>query len=132
MEDLLVMEKRSQTRYRTHFKARLKGDHGEGPALITNLSLSGLQLECDQQLIATLIPNINRPDPRSPIHIQVHFQVPTSRQSRADVDLMCLIIYTRRKAQDRYLLGVQFSRFEHHCDQDLQDYLQTFGEKASN
>lgn len=132
MEDLIVMEKRAQTRYRTRFNAILRSDDGqEGPALVTNLSLSGLQLECDHQLITTLIPNINRPDPRSPIRIHVHFEVPTSRHNRVDIDLMCLIIYTRRKAQDRYLLGAQFNLFEHHCEDDLEDYLQTFGEKIS-
>lgn len=126
----MTRDQRRRIRYRTHFKALLEGNDSEQHAIIRNLSLTGLQIECSHEVMAALTPNIQRPDPRIPVRVHVHFQVPTSRQSRANIDLECLIIYARRQAQDRYLIGAEFSSFEHHCEDDLQDYMSHFGERA--
>lgn len=126
----MTKDQRRRIRYRTNFNALLKGKSGEGNAVVRNLSLTGLQIECSHQVMAGLTPNTQRSDSRAPITIHVHFQVPTSRQSRADIDLECLIIYARRQAQDRYIIGAEFSSFEHRCEDDLQDYMGHFGERA--
>lgn len=130
MEELMTSDQRAQIRYRTNFKAQLASPNGEGEALLSNLSLSGLQLECSHRVIAALMPQPKQSSSTAPINIDVRFQVPTSRQSRADIDLKCLLIYTRRQAQDSYIIGAQFSTFEHHCEEDLQDYINHFGERA--
>ncbi|MAZ89031.1 MAG: hypothetical protein CL693_15495 [Cellvibrionaceae bacterium] len=135
MEEIIAMEQRGQIRYKAQFSAALSGSHTDtentqANATVTNLSLSGLQLECDHEVMSNLIPRVSQQDAGNPICIQVHFQVPTSQQSRADIDLECLIVYTRRVAQNRYLIGAQFKKFEHHCDADLEDYLRHFGERV--
>lgn len=129
MGKIFTEDPRGQVRFRTYFQAHLIGEQCEIEATVTNLSLSGLQLECGQQAISRLMPNKTKGNRQTPINIHVHFQVPTSSQSRADINLKCLIIYTRRQAQDRYLIGAQFSLFEHHCEVTLQDYIAHFGER---
>ncbi|MGH1374216.1 MAG: PilZ domain-containing protein [Cellvibrionaceae bacterium] len=128
----MTKEQRKRIRYRTNFKALLRDGVGDnqGQAKVRNLSSSGLQIECSHEVMAMLTPNTQRPDPLIPVSIHVYFQVPTSRQSRADIDLECLVIYARRQAQDRYLIGAEFSRFEHQCEEDLEDYMNHFGERA--
>jgi len=128
MEAIFTKDQRGQVRFRTHFKVHLVGEKYEFEATVTNLSLSGLQLECSRQVVSTLAPNKQRRDQQTPINIHAHFQVPTSRESRADIDFRCLIIYTRRQAQDRYIIGAQFSQFEHRSEEALLDYFTHFGE----
>lgn len=126
----MTRDQRQQVRFRTNFKALLVGSGRQAQALVRNLSLTGLQIECTHEVMAALTPNIECPTPRMPTTIHVHFQVPTSRQSRVEIDVECLMIYARRQAQDRYLVGMQFSRFEHQCENDLQDYMSHFGERT--
>lgn len=135
MEEIIVMEQRGKIRYKTQFVATLNSINShaqitEASATITNLSQSGLQLECEYDVISSLIPRVSPQDAGNPTGVHIHFQVPTSRTSRADINLECVIIYIRRLAQNRYLIGAQFKMFEHQCDADLEDYLHHFGERA--
>lgn len=129
MERIEPWDLRTEPRYRTHFKAIIENQTSRGEGLVTNLSMSGLQLSCSHSVMSALTPNIHRPAPRVPVQAHVHFQVPTSQKSRADIDLTCNVIYSRRLAQNQYVVGAHFGHFEHDSEQLLHDYLQHFGER---
>ncbi len=135
MEEIITMEQRGQIRYKTQFSATLnnsneKTESTQTNATVTNLSLSGLQLECDHEVMSALIPRLPHKDSGNPIYVHALFQVPTSQKSRADIHVECLIVYTRRLAQNRYVIGTQFKEFENHCETELEDYLRHFGERV--
>ncbi|WP_390616975.1 PilZ domain-containing protein [Maricurvus nonylphenolicus] len=120
---------RREPRFKTNFSCSVDTPDQHSEAVITNLSMSGLQLECDHGLMQALMPNIKRPSPHQPISLAVHFEVPTSYKDKDAIDLHCKIIYSRRLAQDKFVIGCMFSEFEHQCETVLEDYLQHFGER---
>ena len=123
-----LIEQRVEPRFKTHFPAEiLSEDGGIASATITNLSLSGLQLTGNHQLLQKLAPNIYRQNHHIPLNFSVHFKVPTSTQLSEAIDISCTLTYTRRIEFDLYLLGCNFSVFNHHCDNTLKDYIEHFG-----
>lgn len=129
MDPLDFLDQRREPRFRTDFVCTVDTTTCEADGVITNLSMSGLQLECDHSLMAALMPNIKRPTPHEPVELTIHFDVPTSRKDKETIDLQCKIIYSRRLAQDKYVLGCAFGEFENQCDEVLHDYLEHFGER---
>ncbi len=123
------LDQRREPRFRTSFPCTVDAATSVANGVITNLSMSGLQLECDHSLMKALMPNIKRPTPHEPIELTIHFDVPTSHKDKEPIDLQCKIIYSRRLAQDTYLLGCAFCVFEHQSDEMLQNYLENFGER---
>ena len=113
--------KRSRVRYSTQIEARLEAGGLFNTAQITNLSDTGLQLECNRRVLEELMPNIQRPDPRRPIQLRVHFGLNTepARELRLD----CRMLYVRRLAQDRFLTGGEFIDISEELSAELQDYL---------
>ena len=105
--------RRRKTRHATCLGALLTSGTRTNSAVITNLSESGLQLECDRQCLDDLMPNIQKPDPNKPIELQVMIEVPP--KSSGDVlTLHCTMLYVRRLAQNRFLVGGAFSTLENH------------------
>jgi PilZ domain len=129
VDPLDFLDQRREPRFRTSFVCTVDTPTSAASGVITNLSMSGLQLECDHTLMKALMPNIKRPTPHKPIELTIHFGVPTSRKDKEIIDLHCKIIYSRRLAQDKYVLGCAFGAFEHQSDEMLQDYLEHFGER---
>lgn len=129
MDLMSEIDLRREPRFKTNFSCSVETHDLLCSALITNLSKSGLQLECDHELMQALMPNIKRPSPHEPINLAIHFEVPTSYKDKVAIDLQCKIIYSRRLAQNRFFIGCMFSEFEHQCEAVLEDYLQHFGER---
>lgn len=104
-QTLSELGKRREIRISTQIEAQLKTDDKNGTGLITNLSLSGLQMECDRKMLFDLMPNIQRPDPRQPLRVTVSFRLPAGDQ--AMIELVCQMMYARRVARERFLIGGQ-------------------------
>ncbi|NIB39660.1 PilZ domain-containing protein [Pseudomaricurvus alkylphenolicus] len=128
MNNHTPFDQRAVTRFRTHLPCEVRSESVVAEALLLNLSRCGLQLQSGGELVNALMPNIQRPDPHQPLRLQVGFQVETSSRENVPIGMQCQIIYTRRLAQDRFLIGCQFNDFEQGCAEDLQDYLLNFAE----
>lgn len=120
-------EQRHQPRYQAHFSARVSTAITDGRALITDLSMNSLQMRCDRQLLDELLPNqSHHPTPRFPVLVRAQFQLPSQSRLRADVDLQCHIIYVRREAMDKFIVGARVHRFAGESQQALNHYLEHF------
>lgn len=119
-------EHRRELRHRTRFQAVLKNADLEENAQVTNVSLSGLQLECSREVFNILQPSILHPDPRSPLQANVLFTIP-SGHGDANLELPCQLLYARRLSKDRYLIGARICREDMPADDNqlgrLRDYL---------
>ena len=120
-DDPANLGKRSRVRYSTRIEARLEAGGLLNKAVITNLSDTGLQLECNRKVLDELMPNIQRPDPRRPIELRVHFRLDT--EPARDLQLDCRMLYVRRLAQDRFLTGGEFIDVSEKLGGELLDYL---------
>ena len=130
MDTTTLIEQRREPRFRTNFAAGVTSFRGDrSPARVTNLSLSGLQLTGDHRLMHTLMPNIRRENPHLPISFSVHFRVPTTTTSVAAIDLGCKLVYCRRRRTNLFVLGCNFTVFEDHCEEDLREYIEHFGQR---
>ncbi len=118
-------QQRCELRHRTSFQARLKNTSLEETALVTNVSLSGLQLECSGDVFNRLRPSILHPDPRSPLHVNVIFQILDGARN-LDLDLPCQLLYARRLSKDRYLLGARICKEEMPEPEDQLSHLRGY------
>lgn len=118
--------KRAAPRFKTNFTAKVESALFCIPATITNLSTSGLQLECELQSLQVIMPNINRPNPHRPIQFHIRFQVPTQLTAHANIDLICSLIYARRISQQKAVVGCEFVSFEQDSEEKLLNYINHF------
>lgn len=113
--------KRSSVRLNTNIEAQLEASGMVNAALISNLSDTGLQIECRRRALEELMPNIQRPDPARPIQLRVRFTLQTDPPS--ELSLLCRMLYVRRLAQDRFLTGGEFVDISETITHQLQAYL---------
>ena len=95
--------RRREQRYAAKLDAQFAINGKAGFGVITNLSASGLQIECERETLFDLMPNIQRPDPRNPTHLEVSFQL--SRGDAEELTLTCDMKYARRLSRERFLIG---------------------------
>lgn len=124
-----LSDSRIEPRYKTNLVARVVAEDGAiVSARLTNISCHGLQLRGDHRLLQTLMPNRGPHRPIDAITFDVSFEVPTSEVVAAPIGIRCQLIYTRRLAQNAFMVGCQFLAFENDCDQPLLDFISHFAE----
>lgn len=97
------LDKRRETRINTQIEADLQTTDKSGTGVITNISLSGIQIECGRKMLFDLMPNIQRPNPREPLQLFVSFNLPDNNAEK--IQLQCQMMYARRLAKERFLVG---------------------------
>lgn len=125
-----AIDLRQLPRFTAQLPVQLSTKELTAEGLITNISESGLQIECPHALLTNLMPNIIRPDPNIPVYFDLHFQVETTEQQFCDINLICSVVYLRRKSQSIYILGCSFKEFQGDSSQQLADYIQNFAIKS--
>lgn len=120
-------EYRAERRYITELKAKLEHSLFKEDLLITNLSISGVQMKCSQALVSTLAAELGRSTPQAPLQVTIHMDIPTPTQKTCNLKLQCNLVYSRRLSRDRYLIGAQFNRLEDSDKQALVNYMEKFG-----
>lgn len=103
-------------------------DGGVFPTLALDLSLTGMQLLCDEPTASRLLPD-GPPDPANPRQIDVRIRLKlldgTRTKVRATADMMSL----RSNGEDDQRIGLRFSAFfgdsyhalENYIDESLPD-----------
>ena len=118
-------EHRHNTRYQTALPAFVTtATDLECAAMVTNISLSGLQLTGDFQFIKTCLPNIHRADRPLPVNIQLYFEVPSEKQIMSPVIVNCGMIYAQRKNMHEFIAGCQFNEFKMQTDKNLSRFIE--------
>ena len=100
--------KRLSARPITNIEAHISANGHTNSVILTNLSDSGIQMQCNRQTLDQLMPNIQRPDPHQPIQISVQFTLSGDNSQNTEIKAVCRMLYVRRLAQDHFLSGGEF------------------------
>lgn len=126
MEDSTLRELRNSPRFQVDLNARVTpaGAHSlEHPVRLVNLSKSGLQMECDPRLVQALMPRTQ--DERTRRHqvcMTILFELP-AQVSNELMSIDAQVIYSRRLAQSRYLIGCAFTAMTDSDAESLSAFL---------
>ncbi len=113
VESTLLVDLRRHPRFDSHLPARALTASGEGvDVLITNISLSGMRLEGDLQMIQALLPGLERLDQHTPTALQLAFVLSDSAVRPAGVKVRCQTVYSRSEREDVYQIGVMITAFD--------------------
>ena len=131
MEEAGQVDLRREPRFDVRIQAQAQVLDTEYETFICNLSQSGLQLECDHRLVVALMPNVRRPNPRESIALALSFELLLDGQE-VSLGLHCRVVYSRRLAQTRYLLGCGLAGFEGQSAERLDAYLNSCGRQSTD
>jgi len=113
VESTFLIDLRRDPRFDTQFPGEAVAPGGEkAHVVISNVSLSGLQLEGSQEMLGAVLANPDGPTPRAPISLQVSFSLPSDWDQLAAVQVQCRTVYTRRANKDTYQVGMEFLTFD--------------------
>ena len=115
VESTVLVDLRRRTRFNTSLPGEAFTESGAHVHVtITNLSLSGLRLEGNQQMMDALFPKSTgrAPDINMKPSLEVHFSVPTDSNHLALVKVNGRTVYTRCSEKDIYQIGMEFITIE--------------------
>lgn len=90
--------------------------------IMKNLSRSGIQMECQHQLIEQL-SNFKSNAGVFP-DFELEFGLPSSDESNKTIKSTCNVTYCRRQSQDSYLLGLNFISLAEQDERELVEYVE--------
>lgn len=95
---------------------------------LVNLSQSGLQMECDPRLMQALMPKTQEGRTRRhEVCMTVALKLPSQAPSEA-VSIDAQLVYSRRLAQSRFLIGCVFTQMEEGDAESLSAFLSEHGQ----
>jgi hypothetical protein len=113
VESTYLVDLRRHPRFDTRLPARACSASGTGvDAVITNISLSGLRLEGDLQMIQTLLPGLERLDQHAPTPLQLAFVLSDDTVRPTGVTVRCQTVYARSEGDDNYQIGMMITAFD--------------------
>ncbi len=78
------------------------------PATALDMSLDGLQIECDHKTQQQIIQANEKQAPGQPIEMNVQVRLPVTKHSNTRMEMRCRLVIARRLAQDKYHLGLNY------------------------
>jgi hypothetical protein len=115
-------EKRTFDRIETEHSIRILCEDGSSfPGIAANISLTGLQILCDQPTMDRISPH--GLDTKVPIRVRV--SLPDMPENQSKLGLFGRVMSIRQGGQDEYRIGVQFTDFEPGSYNALEHYLDT-------
>lgn len=122
------LELRREPRFVVDLEAKIHSEGGvTGLIRLVNLSRNGLQMECSYQLMRATMPNVHRPDPSEPIQLTIQIPVPDTDEE--ELSILSQVIYARRLAQDKFVIGCEFENLSEHSAEKLDHYLERHGRR---
>ena len=117
-------EKRTFDRIETEHSIRIIGEDGSSfPAIAANISLTGLQILCDQPTMGRITPHGVDTKGTHNVQIRVRVVLPGVPESKGKLGLFGRVVSVRAGAGDEYRIGVQFTDFEPGSYNALESYL---------
>jgi len=117
-------EKRAFDRIETEHSIRIISEDGNSfPAIAANISLTGLQILCDQPTLERISPHGTETKAIHEVMIRVRVTLPGLPDSHAKLGLFGRVVNVRASGQDEYRIGVQFTDFEPGSYNALEHYI---------
>ncbi len=79
---------------------------------VSNISRTGVMIDCDRETAKQLIPDMRPPAPGKWVGVKARFSVPVLPTQPVTVEAEGKIVHMRRIARDDFQVGLQFSEFE--------------------
>lgn len=93
------------------------------PALALDISLTGLQLLCNRETAARLLPTAALEGRLSGEELRVQMQLPLKDGRYSDVDARCRVVAARDDDGERYRIGLRYIWFENYSYDDLERFI---------
>jgi len=101
----------------------LDSDGRAHPALALDISLTGLQLLCNNATAAKLLPATALRGELSGEELRVQMQLPLKDGRYSDVDARCRVVAARSDDNDRFRIGLRYIWFENYTYDDLERFI---------
>jgi len=125
------VELRSDPRFNVDISGRAQMRESVYDVRLTNLSQSGLQLECDDRLGSQLSKVSPPHGAEGSCALEVSFHVAIGGSRQQPVSVQCEVVYRRRLAHERYVLGCGLAGVELPEESALEEYLESFPRQQS-
>jgi len=117
-------EKRAFDRIETEHSIRIIGEDGSSfPAIAANISLTGLQILCDQPTMERISPHGLETKALHEVLVRVRVTLPDMPDNQSKLGLFGRVVAVRASGQDEYRIGVQFTDFEPGSYNALEHYI---------
>ena len=113
MPNILRKEKRQFPRIRARLPLKIISLGGQVlPATSLDMSLDGIQIECNHQTQQQLLLDHEKEKSGQPVELNLQLTIPVTQNSTRKIEVRCRLVISRRLAQDTYHLGLNYLDFE--------------------
>lgn len=108
------MDRRNYPRLYTQFPAELVvgGQRQSERVLAVDVSITGLQIVCDRQLAARVVPDADQARAAEAPPVQVRVALPLRDGTHVQVDVRCKVRTVREHINAEHRLGLEYEYFE--------------------
>lgn len=108
------MDRRNYPRLYTHFPAELVagGKRAIDRVLAIDVSITGLQVVCDQRVAERVVPKADPKKVASAKPVQIRVVLPLKDGTHVAVDVRCKLRMVRKHINAEYRLGLEYDFFE--------------------
>ena len=122
----LVVKPNLRNQQRVDVATEVRIEKPDGSSLVcfvSNISRTGLMINCDQNEVRTLIPAQRAPAPGAWIEVKASFAVPVVAGQPVSIVAHGHIVHMRRISRNEFQIGVQFAEFEGNGFQYVDNYV---------
>ena len=120
----MSQDRRDFPRVETEHSVELvDADGGVFPTLALDLSLTGMQLLCDQPTAERIAPGGVTGEDGKPHEFDVRVRIRLRDGGRRRLDIHCQVMSVREVQDDEYRVGVRFARFARDSYHALEAYI---------
>mgnify|MGYP000252805175 CR=1 FL=1 len=131
MTEASSVELRGDPRFNVDISGQAQVREAVYAVRLTNLSQSGLQLECDKRLNEQLSVLPQPSGSTASCTLEVSFNVSIGGSRQQPVNVQCEAVYRRPLAQERYILGCGLAGVELSVESPLEAFLDRFPRQQS-
>ena len=113
MPNSLKKENRQFPRIKTRIPLHIINQNGEALfATALDMSLDGLQIECDHKTQQQIIQGNEKQTPGQPVEMDIQIKIPITKNSSTRMEMRCRLVIARRLAQNKYHLGLNYLQLD--------------------
>lgn len=118
---MTLVERRIAERYEVALNARIIAGGKEATvALVTNISMSGIQVKVENSAIPHLMPAIDRANKLDTIPVEIEVELPNPFDA---VNIRLGIVYFNRVSLSHSVIGCRFEDFLNQSARTLSEYI---------
>lgn len=131
MTEVSGVELRGDPRFNVDISGQAQVREAVYAVRLTNLSQSGLQLECDKRLNEQLSALPQPSGSAVSCALDVSFSVAIGGSRQQPVSVQCEVVYRRPLADERYILGCGLASGDARAESPLETFLDHFPHQQS-